>query len=116
MRKIIQVSSKKNSMQWFSFSMIAILLISFLMIAIYPSLSDTHRVNSIELNCDLSKDIEVSDAEKDITEESINLFYFEITKVNLQKTSSELKRSHTVFSIPSVYYDIHILPPELLFG
>lgn len=110
------MSSKKNSGQWFSFSMIAILLISFSMIAIYPSLSDTQKTNSIELNCDLSKDIERSDAEKEINEESINLFYFEISDMKLQNSFFILKGTQPVFLIPRVFYDIHILPPERLIG
>ncbi len=116
MYKIYKVSTQKNSKQWFSFSMIAILLISFSMIAIYPSLYGAGKISSIELNCDLSKDMERSDAEKDINEETVNLFYFEISKVNLQMSSSILKRSQNIFLIPRIFYDIHILPPECLIG
>ena len=96
--------------------MIAVLLISFSMIAIYPTLSSTDKISAIELNSDLSKEMERSDAEEDLNEEPINLFYFEISKINLQKNPSKLKRTNTVFSIPRVYYDIHILPPEFLIG
>jgi hypothetical protein len=86
------------------------------MIAIYPSLYGAGKISSIELNRDFSKDIERSDTEKDLNEEPVNLFYFEISKVNLQKSSSLLKRSQNIFLIPRVYYDIHILPPECLIG
>ena len=96
--------------------MIAILLILFSMIAIYPSLSDPHRVNSIELNRDFSKDIERSDAEKEVSEESINLFYFEVLEMKLQNSFFILKGTQPVFLIPRVFYDIHILPPERLIG
>ncbi len=110
------MSSQKNSIQWLSFSMIAILLISFSMIAIYPSLSVTNKISIVELNSDLSKEMEQSDTENDLNEEPANLFYFEISKVNLQKSSSILKRSQNVFLIPRVFYDIRILPPEFLIG
>lgn len=110
------MSSQKNSIQWLSISMITILLISFSVITIYPALSGSHKISAIELNSDLSKEMERSDTEKDITEELASLFYFEISKVNLQNSFLILKRHYNTFSIPSVFYDVHILPPEHLIG
>lgn len=111
-----KLGSRKNSKQWLSFSMITILLISFSMIALYPVLSNAGKISSVELNYNLTKDMERSDAEKDVNEEPVSLFYFEISKVNLQNSFLVLKRRPIIFSIPSVFYDVHILPPKHLIG
>lgn len=116
MHKLFKVSLQKNSIKWVSFSMIAILFVSLSFIAIYPTLSNTNKIISIDLNYDISKDLETSDSEKDLNEETLNLFCFEFSKVKFQKSSSILKKIPTVFLIPRVFYEIQLLPPEALIG
>lgn len=113
--QILKVALQKNSKQWFLRSVIAVLLMSISIIAVYPVLSDAGKLGSVELNCE-SGDQEKPDAEKDMNEEPINSSYVEFSFLKFQPLSFLLKRLDHVDVIPFVFYDIHLLPPKGMIG
>lgn len=102
----------KNSSKWISFSVIAVLLISFSFITVHSSLSITNELSSIVVTSDFSTEKENSDSEKDFSENSLNLFFLDIKDLKFQISSKKLQKKQSAFLIPRVFYDIQILPPE----
>lgn len=103
----------KNSNNWMSFLVTAILLVSISFISVHNSLSIIHKQNSVFLSDGFSSEKENSDSEKDFNEDSSNLFYLDTQNLNFQNSSERLQKKQFSFLIPQVFYDIRILPPEL---
>lgn len=103
----------KNKSKWLSFSVVAILFLSFSYITIYPTVSATNKLNSTVLSDDFSSEKENSDSEKDFSEDCLDLFLVENQKINFNKFSDKFLKTQSNFLIPRVFYDIQLLPPEV---
>ena len=102
----------KNSFKCVSFLVIAILVTSFTFITVQDSLSVIDKLNSAVLTGDFPSDKENSDSEEDVNEDSSNLFFSGIPNLKFQTSSKKTQKKQSVFLIPRVFFDVHILPPE----
>ncbi|MES2568129.1 MAG: hypothetical protein V4565_14740 [Bacteroidota bacterium] len=102
-----------KTFHWISLSVIAVLLICFSFIIIRSSLSINTEVNSVVLILESAAEQETSDTDKDFNEDPSILFFSDFQKFKIFKINTKTITTQIVFSIPCVFYDIHLLPPEV---
>lgn len=108
------MKSGKNITKWASFMVITVIFLSLSYITIHPTLSTAIKVNSIVLDNDFASEKENSDSEKDFSEEYLDLFLSKNQELNGAKFSKNFPKTQSTFLIPRIFYDIQLLPPEVL--
>jgi hypothetical protein len=72
------------------------------------------KEKSIAFNFDFAEEQESSDAKKDIDEDPSNLFFSDFPKFKHITNTANIGDRDAVFFIPHVFYEIQLLPPEVI--